>query len=206
MTFRIHGESGVPEGSYDFWRTVFDGCVRSGRRIGIDLHAKGIDQPTIDAALGTDLPVTISPKFWAEHLGLPYHQAAIRPTELPQAGPRQRTVCAKRAEPAVSSAMATATCCREDRRYEIVHRVWPGTQRVLLWGDPVFAAAYSRAFSFCGSQGCEIFDPLSFKGRKGSGLPGGRDGYADSSLAAGRWRFREIRLHLPPLGPPALQS
>ena len=48
--------------------------------------------------------------------------------------------------------------------------------------DPVFAAAYGRASRFCGSQGCELFDPLSFKGRKGSGLPGGRDGYADASF------------------------
>ncbi len=47
VTFRIHGESGVPEGSYGLWRTIFDGCRRSGRRVTIDLHAKGIDQPTI---------------------------------------------------------------------------------------------------------------------------------------------------------------
>ena len=25
VTFAIHGESGVAEGSYDFWKTVFDG-------------------------------------------------------------------------------------------------------------------------------------------------------------------------------------
>jgi hypothetical protein len=31
VTFRIHGESGVTEGSYDFWKTVFDGAVRCGR-------------------------------------------------------------------------------------------------------------------------------------------------------------------------------
>lgn len=180
-TFRVHGESGVPEGSYDFWRTVFDGCVQSRRRVEIDLHAKGIDQPTITAALATGLPVTISPKFWAEHLGLPYHQAAIRPTELAQqdrgSGLFVQSEGARR-----FLRYGYGDLLREDRRYEIVHRVWPGTQRVLLWGDPVFAAAYSRAFSFSGSRGCEIFDPLSFKGRKGSGLPGGRDGYADPSL------------------------
>ena len=33
----------------------------------------------------------------------------------------------------------------------VVHRMWPGTQRMLLWGDPVFASAYSKAFTFCGS-------------------------------------------------------
>jgi len=44
-------------------------------------------------------------------------------------------------------------------------RIWPGTQRLLLWADPVFAAGYSRAFQFCGSSGVEIMEPLSFKGR-----------------------------------------
>ena len=190
VTFRIHGESGVPEGSYDLWRTIFDGCVRSGRRVEIDLHAKGIDQPTIDAALGTGLPVTISPKFWAEHLGLPYHQAAIRPNELPQrergSGPFAQSEGARS-----FLRYGYGDLLREDRRYSVVHRVWPGTQRLLLWGDPLFAAAYGRAASFCGSQGCEIFEPLSFKGRKGSGLPGGRDGYADASLKAAGGDFEK---------------
>src|SRR5438309_10322873 len=44
------------------------------------------------------------------------------------------------------------------------------------------AAGYGRAFSFSGSLGVELFEPLSFKGRMGSGLPGGRNAYADKSL------------------------
>jgi hypothetical protein len=47
------------------------------------------------------------------------------------------------------------------------------------------AAAYGRASAFCGSLGMEICEPLSFKGRKGSGLRGGRDAYADASLKPG---------------------
>src|SRR5207249_263661 len=53
VTFRIHGESGVTEGSYDFWKTVFDGVVRSGRKVGIDMHAKGIDSKMIETAVAT---------------------------------------------------------------------------------------------------------------------------------------------------------
>ena len=192
VTFRIHGESGVPEGSYDLWKTIFDGCVRSGRQIELDMHAKGMDQPTIDAALGTGLPVNISPKFWAEHMGLPYHQAGIRPTELPT---RTRGGGAFAQSNGARSFLryGYGDLLSEDRKYGIFHRIWPGTQRVLLWGDPKFAAAYSRAGSFCGSLGHEIFDPLSFKGRKGSGLPGGRDGYADLSLRAPGGDFEKYR-------------
>ena len=52
--------------------------------------------------------------------------------------------------------------------------------------------AYSRAFSFCGSAGVEIMEPLSFKGRRGSGIAGGRCAYADASLAP-RWDWEKYR-------------
>lgn len=68
------------------------------------------------------------------------------------------------------------------RNYDILYRVWPGTQRVLLWGDPVMAAGSSRAASFGGAAGLELFEPLSFKGRKTSGIAGGRELYADEPL------------------------
>jgi hypothetical protein len=71
---------------------------------------------------------------------------------------------------------------KDDRKFGILHRVWPGTQRHLLWGDPVMAAGYSRAFTFSGSVGVELLEPLSFKGRMGSGKPGGRNAYADKTL------------------------
>ncbi|HEY7515780.1 MAG TPA: hypothetical protein VIC87_14935, partial [Vicinamibacteria bacterium] len=83
ITLRTHGESGISEQSYEFWKTVFDGVARAGRVVEIDLHAKGLDARTIEMALATRQPVVLSPKFWAEHAGLPYHQAWIRPTERP---------------------------------------------------------------------------------------------------------------------------
>jgi hypothetical protein len=189
VTFRVHGESGVAEGSYDFWKTVFDGAARCGRMVGIDLHAKGIDQPLIDAALATGLPVTISPKFWAEHMGLPYHQAAIRPLELPPRGRPDGGFFARSNGSRRFLRYGYGDLLAEDRRYGIVFRIWPGTQRLLLWGDPAMAAGYGRASSFCGCLGVEICEPLSFKGRKGSGRPGHRTGYADSGLhpQAGDW-------------------
>jgi hypothetical protein len=36
VTFRIHGESGVPEGNYDLWKTIFEGVAQCGRRVEID--------------------------------------------------------------------------------------------------------------------------------------------------------------------------
>ena len=57
ITFRVHGESGVNEGSYNFWKTVFDGVADCGRKVEIDMHAKGINQTMIDTAVNTGMPV-----------------------------------------------------------------------------------------------------------------------------------------------------
>ncbi|MGD8896400.1 MAG: twin-arginine translocation signal domain-containing protein [Acidobacteriota bacterium] len=181
LTIRTHGESGIGEGSYDLWRMVFEGARRSGRPVELDLHAKGIDRTMIDVALQTGLPVVISPKLWAEHLGLPYHQAWIRPTELPKRE-RGEGLFARSAGARSFMRYGYGDLLDEQRRYGILHRIWPGTQRVLLWGDPELAAAYSRSAGFCGTQGAELMEPLSFKGRKGSGREGRRTGYAEAGL------------------------
>src|SRR5580704_9367798 len=190
VTFRVHGESGVAEGSYDFWKMVFDGVVKSGRKLEIDMHAKGIDQGMIDVALATGMPVKVSPKFWAEHMGMPYHQTAIRDQEVPQADHRDSGLMALSAGSRSFTRYGYADLMREDRRFDILWRIWPGTQRLLLWADPVFAAGYARAFQFCGSSGVEIMEPLSFKGRRGSGISGGRCAYADASLRP-RWDWEK---------------
>jgi hypothetical protein len=182
VTFRIHGESGVPEAHYDFWKTTFDGIVHCGRTVEIDMHAKGIDQRMIEIALDTGMPVNVSPKYWAEHMGLPYHQAAIRERELPPRDRQDDGFFARSGGSRRFLRYGYGDLLTEDRCYGVLHRLWPGTQRLLLWGDPAMAAAYGRASSFCGSVGMEICEPLSFKGRKGSGLPGGRNAYADGSL------------------------
>ena len=185
LTLRTHGESGVPEESYPFWKTVFEGVTAVKRPVELDLHAKGLDWPMVELTQATGMPVTLSPKYWAEHMGLPYHQAAIRELEMPKPRPKGDFF-------ALSSGSRSflrygyGDLLKEDRKYKVLHRMWPGTQRLLLWGDPEFAAAYGRASSFCGSDGIEILEPLSFKGRKGSGLPGGRTGYADPSLVPPR--------------------
>jgi hypothetical protein len=182
LTLRIHGESGIPEGSYPFWQTLFEAISGAGRVIEIDMHAKGLNQVMIDMARKTGMPVKAGAKFWAEHQGLSYHQADIRETEYPRKG--------------VTGTFAVSSGERNFTRYgygdfygqrsdiEILYRVWPGTQRHLLWGDPALASGYGLAAHFCGAAGMELCEPLTFKGREGSGHPGGRNSYVDASLAS----------------------
>jgi hypothetical protein len=191
VTIRTHGESGVPERSWEFWKAVFDGVSRTGRRVELDLHAKGLDRATLDLALETGLPVTISPKFSAEHMGLPYHQAAMRDLDRPPSEEGERGRGTKSRFMTVSEGSRPFTrysygdFLREDREYRVVFRIWPGTQRVLLWGDPAMASGLGRNAGLAGSEGLEVCDPHSLKGREGSAVPGSRDGYADPSLSTG---------------------
>ncbi|HTX18834.1 MAG TPA: hypothetical protein VMG34_09250 [Bacteroidota bacterium] len=191
VTIRTHGESGVQEGSYNFWRKIFEGVAACGRTVGIDLHAKGIDQTMIDGAIGAGVPVTVSPKYWAEHLGMTYHQADIRAFEIPKQDQNVPELMKLSAGTRSFMRYGYGDLLKEDRRYRVLERVWPGTQRLLLWGDPVTGAAHSKAFGFCGIDGVELMEPLSFKGRRGSGVAGGRCGYQDSSLTP-RWDWEKF--------------
>src|ERR1039458_8342181 len=109
LTLRIHGESGIPEGSYPFWQTLFEAIPAARtpdgkpRIIEIDMHAKGLDQRMIEIARATGMPVKAGAKFWAEHLGLGYQQADIRATEYPREG--------------VSGAFAVSSGARNFTRY-----------------------------------------------------------------------------------------
>ena len=192
VTLRVHIEGGVPEASYDFWSVVFQGIARTGRPIEVDLHAKGVEPKLIDTAIRSGLPVNISPKYLAEHMGLPYHQAAIRREESPPEGD-------------VPSAMSFSEGSRRflrysygdllsrAREYSVSFRIWPGTQRILLWGDPDMAGGYGQLSTIAGATGVEICEPLSYKGRMGSGQPGGRFNYTDGALIPKYdWQKHEI--------------
>ena len=190
ITFRVHYESGIPRGSEGFWDVLFQAFPRVGRPVWIDMHGKHITQGQISAALATGMPVSVSPKYWGEHMGLPYHQADIRQREKGNV---------KFVEPASGVFSDSRTFMRygygdlmpEDRDWEVLHRIWPGTQRLLLFGDPALAAGYGKVSGFSGSLGVERIDPLVFKGRQGSGYAGGRCAYADKSLEP-KWDFQKF--------------
>jgi hypothetical protein len=189
LTLRVHGESGIPEGSYPFWKTLFEAISGSGRKIEIDMHAKGVDQTMIDIATATGMPVKLGAKYSAEHQSLGYNQADIRELEIPEPGRMETGIFSVSNGARRFTRYGYADFFQQGSRYQLLFRLWPGTQRHLLSGDPEMAAAYGRTSDFCGAAGLEIFEPLFFKGREGSGLPGGRCAYADASLnpKSGDW-------------------
>ena len=193
LTMRVHGESGIPEGSYDFWRTLFDAVKGCGRKVEIDMHAKGVNQTMIDMAAETGMPVKLGAKFSAEHQSLGYQQADIRSLEIPNldhevGGPFSVSGGAR-----LFTRYGYADFLAQGAPYKLWFRLWPGTQRHLLSCDPEMAAAYGRAAHFCGVAGLDICEPLMFKGREGSGSPGGRCAYADQTLNPDKdWKKFEL--------------
>lgn len=182
ITFRAHYESGIPDGSKSFWETVFQGVAECGRRVEIDLHAKGITYNQIGMALNTGQPVRVTPKLTAEHMGLPAHQAAMREMERvpsPNSGNPRNSI----------ARYGYSDFLSDDREYGVYYRIWPGKQKILLWGDPALASGYGRYAAFCGSLGMEVCEPLCFKGRQGSGVSSERRIYSDDSLIpeGGNW-------------------
>ncbi|WP_053200219.1 hypothetical protein [Streptomyces viridochromogenes] len=199
ITFRVHYEGGIPEqGRVEFWDGMFQVVSDAGRPIRVDLHAKGLDAALLAAARKPDIKATASLKYWAEHMGLPYHQASVRPFERTPVS-RARLGEAHAALMGVTEGerrftrYGYADFLDEDREMDVIFRVWPGTQKLLLWGDPVLAAGYGRCATLGGALGVEFCEPLFFKGRKGAGRPGERDPYLPGELALGRDDWHKYR-------------
>jgi hypothetical protein len=182
LTLRVHGESGIPEGSYEFWQTLFAAVKGCGRTIEIDMHAKGVDEKMIDIAVATGMPVKLGAKYSAEHQSLGYQQADIRALEIPKPGHAGEGPFSLSSGARSFTRYGYADFLKAGSRYKLLFRLWPGTQRHLLSADPEMAAAYGRTAHFCGAVGLDLMEPLTFKGREGSGQPGGRCAYADAGL------------------------
>ncbi len=193
LTMRVHGESGVPEGSYDFWKTVFDAVKSCGRKVEIDMHAKGVDQTMISLAADTGMPVKLGAKFSAEHQSLGYQQADIRALETRGEESAAKGPFSLSSGSRSFTRYGYADFYAQSAPYKLWYRLWPGTQRHLLSCDPETAAAYGRAAHFCGAAGLDICEPLMFKGREGSGSPGGRCAYVDQALNPDKdWKKFEL--------------
>lgn len=182
LTLRVHGESGIPEGSYEFWQTLLEAVKGCGRTVEIDMHAKGVDEKMIGIAVKTGMPVQLSAKYSAEHQSLGYQQADIRALEVPRRGQVETGPFSVSNGVRSFTRYGYADFLKTGAPYKLLFRLWPGTQRHLLSADPEMAAAFGRTASFCGAAGLDLMEPLTFKGREGSGHPGGRCAYADAAL------------------------
>ena len=148
VQFRVNSECGISEDRQtDFFAAQFRAMRNCGRRMRVDLRLKGLRNSTIEAALSEELDVTISTKHWQEHMGLPYHPAIVDRNYRND------------------SRYGYGDILTTPRSYEVLYRLWTvGSHRLLLWGDPDYAARFAKSCKFGNGAGFEIFAPLSNKG------------------------------------------
>jgi hypothetical protein len=170
VQFRMNAESGVPEEKQaEFFTVMFRAIRDCGRPIRLDLRFKGLRPETIRAALELGFRLTVSFKFWCEHMGLPYH-----PTVADRHYRESRY--------SYGSALASP------RDYRVVYQLWSvGSQRLLLWGDPEYAARFARSCRLGDGDGFEVFAPLTNKGYGNE--PGTWRLFAEPSHEVGSWEF-----------------
>jgi hypothetical protein len=142
LTLRVHGESGIPEGSYPFWKTLFEAIATCGREVEVDMHAKGVNQIMIDMAAATGMPVKLGAKYSAEHQSLGYNQTDIRALEIPHPlSAKEAALFSLSSGTRSFTRYGYADFLYRDSKYQLLFRLWPGTQRHLLSADPEMAAA-----------------------------------------------------------------
>lgn len=170
VQLRMNEESGIPhEEQESYYRELFGGIVGCGRDVKLDLRYKSLSQETIDLAVAAGLDVTVSTKYWCEHMGLPYHPAQQEPLYSP-------------------SRYGYGTMLKHSRNYRVTYRLWTfGTSRLLLWGDGDYAGRFARSCTLGGGEGFEIMAPLSNMGFGND--PGKWSIFADESLVSYRWEY-----------------
>ena len=147
LQLRLNYESGIPEKlQHAYYQSLFTTIKNAGRPIRVELRYKSLAPETIEQAVGAGLDVTVSTKFWCEHLGLPFH-------------------------PTTQDALFSAsrygygTMLKRDRNYRVSYQLWnQGSNRLLLWGDPDYAARFAQSVAEGEGDGFEVFAPLTNKG------------------------------------------
>jgi hypothetical protein len=168
VQFRMNAEAGVSEDQQtEFYRPLFQAIGNCGRPVRVDLRYKGLRPETIQIANEMKLDVTVSTKFWCEHMGLPYHPT-VADTHYRE------------------SRYSFGAMLSHPRSYRVVYQLWSvGSQRLLLWGDPNYAARFAESCRLGDGDGFEVNAPLTDKGF--GNLPGKWQIFADKSLEHFQW-------------------
>jgi hypothetical protein len=175
IQFRMNAEAGVAEDRQtEFYRPLFKAIRDCVRPVRVDLRYKGLRPETTREAVALGLDVTVSTKFWTEHLGLPHHPTAVDSHYR-------------------ADRYSFGSMLEKPRAYRVTYQLWSvGSQRLLLWGDPAYAAQFARNCRLGEGEGFEVFAPLSDKGF--GNAPGNWRIFADRSLEHYRWEFERYWL------------
>lgn len=147
ILFFINDETGLKKGELLGFATDFFKVIKeSTPKISLYIHAKGLTDPMIKSAEDVGININISPKYWMEQMGMPYH-----PTHINRENQFDRR-------------HGYSNLLRYPQKYNIQWRLWNGgTTRILLWGDPEFARRFAESTHLYNGNGFDVNEPLATK-------------------------------------------
>jgi hypothetical protein len=161
IQFRVNMESGMAvetdqatNTNEAFWYSMIDAIASTGRRIRLDIRAKGVTDDLINYGLNKGLDITVTTKYWCEHAALPYHISKLRKEELDTIENMNS-----------SRRYSYGDLLRRPHWYDMIYRLWNyGSINLFLWGDADYCRRFSKSLHMGDGIGFEVNSPLSLKG------------------------------------------
>lgn len=159
IQFRVNHESGVGTeiSAEDYWLRQIESVGevnRSGRKIKLELRAKGMTDRMVKHAEKEGLSLTVSTKYCCEHAGLPYHLSRMRTQELSWL---DNLNMARR--------YSYSDLLKKPREYGLLYRLWGnGSSDLFTWGDADYVRKFVESMKLGEADGYEVIPPLTLKG------------------------------------------
>ena len=147
MLFFINDETGLKREELLGFATDFFKMIKEKRPdLKLYLHSKGLTDPMIQSAVNVGIDFNISPKYWMEQMGMPFH-----PTHINRENQMDRR-------------HQYSNLLVYPKQYNIQWRMWNGgTTRILLWGDPEYARRFAQSSHLYDGNGFDVNEPLATK-------------------------------------------
>jgi len=147
ILFRAHDESGLKKGEQlEFWKGVFDMLMEKAPKLIVDLHAKEVSDTIVHEGQNRGLTIRMSTKYWMEQMGLPFHPTHTN--RITDNNYRRH---------------GYADMLNYEEHYKVFYRIWGGTTRLLLWGDPDYAKRFAASTHIHNGAGFGVNEPLTTK-------------------------------------------
>jgi hypothetical protein len=147
ILFFINDETGLKKGELQGFATDFFHMIKEVTPdLNLYIHSKGLTDPMIQSAVDVKVNFLISPKYWMEQMGLPYH-----PTHINRENQFDRR-------------HGYSNLLTYPQQYKFQWRLWNGgTTRILLWGDPDYARRFAESTHLYDGNGFDVNEPLATK-------------------------------------------
>jgi len=147
ILFFINDETGLKKGELQGFATDFFRMIKETTpNMNLYIHSKGLTDPMIQSAVDVGVNFLISPKYWMEQMGLPYH-----PTHINRENQFDRR-------------HGYSNLLSYPQKYNMQWRMWNGgTTRILLWGDPEYAKRFAASTHLFNGNGFDVNEPLATK-------------------------------------------